>query len=147
MRNNYTGFPGMEDIMSASRNAERLDRTNINIDELKCDIARLEFTVQALCKVLMERGVTADDINKKIEEAINNKPKNTYQKSMKPCPGCGRTIQESGKTPMYGRCLFCGEEVRFYPHIEADDPVEQQPEQAENNDPLSGIEGGDGFGF
>jgi len=146
MRTNYTGFPGMEDMMSAARNSERLDRTNSSIGELKCDIMRLEITVKALCKVLMEKGVTAAEINAKIEEVIDSKPKNNYQKNMKPCPGCGRTIQESGKTPMLGRCLFCGEEVRFYPYIE-DESAEAQAEQTQNDDPLSGIEDGDGFGF
>ncbi len=137
---------GRAESLANSRNAERLSTTNRNMDDLKSQIAKLETVVNAMWEIMQEQGVDASVLNAKIDEIMQRKKvRKEYGNPKKPCPKCGRTIQESGKTPMRGRCVFCGEEVIFYPF--ANDDGEMVLDEPRDEDPLSNGEGSDNLNF
>ena len=104
-----------------SRNSERLVNTGKKIADVGSDIAKMKMILNAMWEIMQEQGVDAGVLNNKIDGILARERKKTsYGNPRKPCPNCGRTIQESSSTPMRGRCVFCGEEVVFYPFADYD---------------------------
>lgn len=127
---NEANYQNIASQFEISRNAERIASANNSMDEIRCELAKLELILQAMWKVMEEQGVEPSAINAKIDEIMENRPKNNYQKKLKPCPKCGKNVQESLKTPLVGRCLFCGEVVKFYPYLDEDgDGLPDRPAQ------------------
>ncbi len=112
-----------------SRNSERLASTGKKIADVGSDITKMKMIINAMWEIMQEQGVDAGVLNNKIDEILaREKKKISYGNPKKPCPKCGRTIQESSSTPMRGRCVFCGEEVVFYPFANYD--AEEETESA-----------------
>lgn len=116
-----TNSADIENTFVTTRNTERLMDAKRNMEDLKCSLTKCETVINAMWEVLQAHGISADELNAKIKEIVESDSMfKGYQNSMMPCPKCGKTIQESGTKPMTGRCLFCGEDVFFYPYVNND---------------------------
>ncbi len=82
---------------------------------------RLEMIVCAMWEALKASGISEDVLYDKIDTVLAD-PSKFFRKSYEPlivnCPKCGKAIQESRKTPLKGKCMFCGQEVTFYPYTD-----------------------------
>ena len=97
-------------------NADLVADTNIKIGNIGSTIAKHEIMLQALFEAMVEQGVDPELINAKVVELTDAKlAKVGNPVTAKPCPKCGKAVQETGKTPMMGRCMYCGQTVKFYP--------------------------------
>ena len=129
----------LRDAFASTRNAERISNTNRSVDDVKSELVKMKMLINAMWEIIQEQGVSSEVLNRKLDEILEReKQKKTYARyPMKPCPKCGKTIQESSKTPMRGRCLFCGEEVVFYPFAKEGDIIPNDPVMEEGNDALN----------
>ncbi len=118
-----TRAENFEDSIKTARNTERLSDARRTVEDFRCSLEKIELVMNAMWDIMQEHGVTADELNGRIKTLVEsgNGPKNHYQSEMMPCPKCGKTIQESSIKPMTGRCVFCGENVFFYPFVKSDD--------------------------
>ena len=117
-----------------ARAVERMKESKRQVDELNTSIARLDMIVCAMWEIMQEQGVSTETLHSKIDDLILRRKANVYRYSFAKCPKCGKPIQESNKTPMLGRCVYCGETVTFYPYSNEGDyeePAEAEPEEAE----------------
>ena len=134
----YTNDVDVRGVTAEARNAERVAEANRHIVELKSDILRLKIMLQAAMEIMVEQGVDPKLINAKIDEIVA-RPE-TFEPSVresKPCPRCGRMIQDNGSLPLTGTCLYCGTVVRFPPvYGEVD---KEQPAEEQQTDPLNGM--------
>ncbi len=131
-----------QNITNSSRAAEKAAEANRNISELKSEILSVKVMIQAMSEIMIENGVSIDQINTKINE-IMERPETfePFEKLSKPCPKCGRIILDNGTVPLTGTCLYCGTVVRFPPQIEMEnDEAEEggsETAESENTDPGS----------
>ena len=102
-----------------ARAIERMKESKRQVDELNTSIARLDMIVCAMWELMQENGVTEEALHAKIDDIILRRKQNIYTTVHVECPKCGKPIQESTKTPMLGRCVYCGELVTFYPYSDA----------------------------
>ena len=103
-----------------SRTADKVNDVNRNLNDIKGETLKLKIMVQAMLEIMVEKGISPDLINEKIDKIVAD-PK-TFEPVMresKPCPGCGRPVVDNGSIPLSGTCLYCGKTVRFAPHYEA----------------------------
>ncbi len=117
------------------------DITQDEVTGLKNSIKRLDTISRAMWEVMQENGIPVEKLNAKIEQLLTDPDKKerlAYDPLIIKCPGCGKPLRESYKTPMLGKCVFCGREVVFYPYSDdtsAPDaelyvpPVEKAPEE------------------
>ena len=114
-----------QNITNSSRAAEKAAEANRNISELKSEILSVKVMIQAMSEIMIENGVSIDQINAKINE-IMERPETfePFEKLSKPCPKCGRLILDNGTVPLTGTCLYCGTVVRFPPQIEMENDEE-----------------------
>ena len=79
------------------------------------------MNVFAMWEALKASGISEDVLYDKIDTVLAD-PSKFFRKSYEPlivnCPKCGKAIQESRKTPLKGKCMFCGQEVTFYPYTD-----------------------------
>jgi len=99
-----------------ARAIERMKESKRQVDELNTSIARLDMIVCAMWEIMQEKGVDVEELHAKIDDIIMRRKQNIYSTVHAECPKCGKPIQESTKTPMLGRCVYCGELVTFYPY-------------------------------
>lgn len=103
-------------VVVRDSSSEGLVDANIRIGNIRNEIAALEIKLQAMYSVMIDQGIDPKVFDAKIEEIMNNKPANSpVQNDSKPCPKCGRNVKKSGDVPLFGRCLYCGVKVPFYP--------------------------------
>ncbi len=107
--------------VGADRHKEDIVDANIRIDSLISTVAKHEIIIQAMYELMVEKGIDTSLINAKIVESTEkyfSKP--PYVLDSRPCEKCGKPVKESGKTPLMGRCLFCGTLTKFYPTFETE---------------------------
>lgn len=107
--------------------------TGYVIRELGNKISKLEVVQRAYFELLQEKGISEEDLNRKIDEIVSRDTKGRYGGRKKACPKCGKTVQESNSNPFKAHCVMCGETVMFYPYEPDQDPTETPP------DPLDGL--------
>ena len=116
----YRGDDYAEQAAKASlenaRAIERMKESKRQVDELGTSIARLDMIVCAMWELMQENGISQEALHEKIDDLIQNRKASVYRYSIIDCPKCGKPIQESNKTPMLGRCVYCGQTVTFYPY-------------------------------
>ena len=102
--------------------------------ELTNKIKMTEVILRAYYELMLESGITADEINQKIDEIISRKVKGDYNRFIrKNCPRCGSIVTESYTQPYRGMCAKCGTKVMFY-------PFDDGKEETKETDPLAGLE-------
>ena len=101
-----------------ARAVEKMNESKRRGDELNTSIARLDMIVCAMWELMQENGISSEALYGKIDDIIMRRKANVYSRSIIECPKCGKPIQESNKTPMLGRCVYCGETVTFYPYMD-----------------------------
>ncbi|SCW30277.1 hypothetical protein SAMN02910456_00404 [Ruminococcaceae bacterium YRB3002] len=106
----------MQAHLEADRAISKMKDNKRQMDELGTSIARLDMIVCAMWELMQENGITTDALHAKIDDLILRRKQNIYSTVHTTCPKCGKPIQESTKTPMLGRCVYCGELVTFYPY-------------------------------
>lgn len=102
--------------LESARAVERMKESKRQVDELGTSIARLDMIVCAMWELMQENGISQEALHEKIDDLIRNRQASVYRYSIIDCPKCGKPIQESNKTPMLGRCVYCGQTVTFYPY-------------------------------
>jgi DNA repair exonuclease SbcCD ATPase subunit len=105
---------------TASRTADKVNDVNRSLNDIKGETLKLKIMVQAMLEIMVEKGISPDLINEKIDKIVED-PK-TFEpviRESKPCPVCGRTVVDNGSIPLSGTCLYCGTTVRFPPHFES----------------------------
>ena len=118
-------FSSSNDFNPQQANAELLyqadssaQRASEKAVQASSQMQRMEYIVCAMWEALKESGVSQDILYDKIDQILAE-PGKYFRKSYEPliinCPKCGKAIQESRKTPLRGKCMFCGQEVTFYP--------------------------------
>lgn len=122
--------------LESTRAIERMKESKRQVDELGTSIARLDMIVCAMWELMQENGISQEALHEKIDDLIRNRQASVYRYSIIDCPKCGKPIQESNKTPMLGRCVYCGQTVTFYPYsseISAIDSGDKAEEPESNN--------------
>ena len=110
------------------------DHKDENIADIQSKVNRLEIVVNALWEVLKENDIGEDRLKAKIDEIIKTGVKGkrpSYEPVIVRCPRCGKAIQESRNTPLVGRCMYCGEQVVFYPFSDSTS-VDYPPESTDD---------------
>lgn len=106
-------------IIVNDRSTEALTETNIQVGDLKSQIAELEIKLQAMYSVIVEQGVDPKRFEAKVEELMKARlEKSPEPKKAPACPECGRAVKPSIENPLMGKCLFCGAKVPIYPSFE-----------------------------
>ena len=125
----YNNSNNVAEIRTASmeaRNSERVAEVNRGLNDLKSDILRQKIMLQAMMEIMVEQGIDPERINAKIDEVVSRSETfNPTKRETMPCPRCGKNIIDNGNTPLTGTCLYCGQVVRFTPHL----PVEDKPQE------------------
>ena len=125
----YNNSNNVAEIRTASmeaRNSERVAEVNRGLNDLKSDILRQKIMLQAMMEIMVEQGIDPERINAKIDEIVSRPETfNPTKRETMPCPRCGKNIIDNGNTPLTGTCLYCGQVVRFTPHL----PVEDKPQE------------------
>ena len=125
----YNNSNNVAEIKTASmeaRNSERVAEVNRGLNDLKSDILRQKIMLQAMMEIMVEQGIDPERINAKIDEIVSRPETfNPTKRETMPCPRCGKNIIDNGNTPLTGTCLYCGQVVRFSPHL----PVEDKPQE------------------
>ena len=125
----YNNSNNVAEIKTASmeaRNSERVAEVNRGLNDLKSDILRQKIMLQAMMEIMVEQGIDPERINAKIDEVVSRPETfNPTKRETMPCPRCGKNIIDNGNTPLTGTCLYCGQVVRFSPHL----PVEYKPQE------------------
>ena len=125
----YNNSNNVAEIKTASmeaRNSERVAEVNRGLNDLKSDILRQKIMLQAMMEIMVEQGIDPERINAKIDEVVSRPETfNPTKRETMPCPRCGKNIIDNGNTPLTGTCLYCGQVVRFSPHL----PVEDKPQE------------------
>ena len=96
-------------------------------DELEFSVGRLDILVASLWMLMKEKGFTDDELMNKITTIINERKGVVYQKDVLKCSKCGNNIQEVKKTPLTGRCYYCGAMYVLYPYNDKPMPEELVP--------------------
>ena len=100
-----------------------------DIADLQSKVNKLDMIVNAMWEVLKESDIGEDKLRAKVEEIVKTGIKGrrpSYEPVIVRCPRCGKAIQESRNTPLLGRCMYCGEQVTFYPYSD-DTSVDYPP--------------------
>lgn len=106
-------------LLSDSHTSSKLIETSSKINDLTSEIAKLEIMTQAMLEIMVERGISPEQINAKIVEVADRKSKEVTKTQVTiTCPRCGKPIKESTVAPVSGRCMYCGMKVMFYPVFE-----------------------------
>ena len=117
-----------------ARAIERMKESKRQVDELGTSIARLDMIVCAMWELMQENGIPKEALYEKLDNLIQKRKASVYRYSIIDCPKCGKPIQESNKTPMLGRCVYCGQTVTFYPYsteisaVDDDEAESAEPE-------------------
>ena len=117
-----------------ARAIERMKESKRQVDELGTSIARLDMIVCAMWELMQENGIPKEALYEKLDNLIQKRKASVYRYSIIDCPKCGKPIQESNKTPMLGRCVYCGQTVTFYPYsteisaVDDDEAEDAEPE-------------------
>ena len=124
-----------------------------SVDEIEYSVGRLDLLTAAMWMLMKDKGCTDDDLMAKIAELIEERKGVVYQKGVLKCSQCGNNIQEVKKTPLTGRCYYCGTMYLLYPYNDGDDTVDPiksgiaaddaQPEQKEDADAEGAQDAGD----
>ena len=113
------------------RNAERMADVSRNVSDIRSEFLELKIMVRAMYKIMLEQGIDPDLINAKMDEIMEDPDIfMPYTKASKPCPKCGRTVTDNGKTPLTGTCLYCGTVVKFPPHFDFGNSDAEKTEDA-----------------
>ena len=93
----------------------------ISDNELSYSVGRLDILVASMWMLLQEKGFTDADLMTKITEIIEDRKGEVYQHTVIKCPKCGNNVQDIKKTPLTGRCYYCGEVFMVYPYNDKED--------------------------
>ena len=92
---------------------------NFKIGDLQNKLAEMEIKIQVLYKILLDKGISPETFEAKIEEIMKEKTENPpEQKQVRNCPECGKAVKPSADNPLVGKCMFCGAKVPFNPTFE-----------------------------
>ena len=118
-----------------ARAVEKMNESKRRVDELNTSIARLDMIVCAMWELMQENGISQEALYSKIDNIILRRKANIYRRNIIECPKCHKPIQESNKTPMLGRCVYCGETVTFYPYMDYAE-ADADPDGSDESDEL-----------
>lgn len=123
---------GVERVNAEARQAGKVTEVKRDVNDIRSEILSLKIMVQAMMEIMNERGIETEAVNARIEE-IMNRPETFIPATRlsKPCPKCGRIVNDNGNTPLVGSCLYCGEEVKFVPLFETGS---KEPDQTESEE-------------
>ena len=96
-------------------------------DELEYSVGRLDILLASMWMLMKEKGFTDDELMNKITSIIDERKGVVYQKDVIKCSKCGNNIQEVKKTPLTGRCYYCGSMYVMYPYNDKETPEELVP--------------------
>jgi len=96
-------------------------------DELEYSVGRLDILLASMWMLMKEKGFTDDELMNKITTIIDERKGVVYQKDVLKCSKCGNNIQEVKKTPLTGRCYYCGSMYVLYPYNDKQLPEELVP--------------------
>lgn len=98
------------------RTNETISEANLKIGGLVGQVAELEVKLEAMYSVMLEKGIDPELFEQKIAEIMSEKTiSRPVQLPTKPCIKCGKPVKKNPNTPLYGRCIYCGTNVPFYP--------------------------------
>ena len=116
----YSDYNDQPPIVINDRSSEGLADANIKLGNLKCTVTDLEIKLEAMYRVLIEKGIDPKLFEAKIEEVLKERAEAPVklvqlENQTKTCPKCGRTVKKNANTPLLGKCLYCGTNVPFAP--------------------------------
>jgi hypothetical protein len=118
---NFKYNPAVENSSTLYQADSAAQRASEKAVQAEGQMQRLEMIVCAMWEAMKESGVSQELLYDKIDTVLAD-PSKFFRKSYEPliinCPKCGKAIQESRKTPLRGKCMFCGQEVTFYPYTD-----------------------------
>ena len=122
----YSGGTTTNITVINERTNETITDANLKIGSLTGQVAELEVKLEAMYRVMLEQGVDPELFEQKIAEIMSEKQINRpAQLPTKPCTKCGKTVKKNANTPLYGRCLYCGTLVPFYPTFKKEEEEEK----------------------
>ena len=102
-------------------------------DEFEFSVGRLDMLVAAMWMLMKEKGFTDEELMDKVVSIIDEQKGIVYPRNPIKCSKCGNNIQEVKKTPLTGRCFYCGTTYILYPYgdnVEVlDDKTSSEPEK------------------
>ena len=101
------------------RAGNEVAEANFKISDLKNQLAEMEIKIQVLYSILVDKGISPETFEAKIEEIMKEKMENPpAQTPLKNCQECGKPVKPSPENPLVGRCMFCGAKVPYNPSFE-----------------------------
>ena len=109
-------------IIINERTNEGITDANVRIAKLNSLVAELEVKLEAMYRVMLDKGIDPALFEAKIAEIMQEKavPKPPVIES-KTCPKCGMSVRKTPNAPLYGKCMYCGTSVPFSPTFIKDD--------------------------
>ena len=96
-------------------NMDNFNSKSESMNKSRVTLNSLDIMVSAMWELMLEKGFTREQMNAKIDEIKERKVTLDPQRTRAKCPGCGRLVSESPKTPFEGKCFYCGQTVTIYP--------------------------------
>jgi len=106
------------------------------VEELKKMVEKQNYLLHAFWLLLKEKGVTNDDLDKALNEAVLLEKRKDY-KITSTCPSCGKGLQSMENKPFSAKCYYCGIEVLDHPFKRYDgmDPYDTGYAETTSNEP------------
>ena len=116
----YSDYNNQPPVVINDRSSEGLADANIKLGNLKCTVTDLEIKLEAMYRVLLEKGIDPKLFEAKIEEVMKERAESPVklvqrENQTKNCPKCGRAVKKNANTPLLGKCMYCGTNVPFAP--------------------------------
>lgn len=90
------------------------------VEDLKKMVEKQSYLVHAFWLMLKEKGVTNEDLNKALNEAVLLEKRTDY-KNISACPNCGKGLQAMENKPFTSKCYYCGIEILVNPYQKYDE--------------------------
>ena len=90
------------------------------VEELKDLVEKQSLLLHAFWLLLKEKGLTNEDLDKALNEAVLLGRRTDYKHSSV-CPECGKPLQSMENYPFKFKCLYCGTEAIGNPYKKYDD--------------------------
>ena len=136
VRSNMQGTYGqLRDAVANTQMSSCIKEQARQVDELETILSRLDAITCAMWELLQEQGVTKERLYDKLDEVIDKRKSGFSYFTRISCPRCGKAIQESNRTPLVGRCVYCGTQVTFYPYSDDYKLIDTDDEQVVEETP------------
>ncbi|MCQ2482668.1 MAG: hypothetical protein MJ153_04205 [Clostridia bacterium] len=110
---NVEGLGVNLDVQETSSNEEVVSGKT-DIEKVIRHINTVEVLNHAMWLLLQEKGFTHEDLNKKIEQVLEDQKKISSAKIDIKCSVCNQKMQVSGK--FLAKCIYCGTVNSFNPY-------------------------------